>query len=79
MQIDFSSYQDITGAVLVHAGSGVSHEVQSSLRVLKALASMHEPCLNGMSLLKPFAGMVKGLIQYMSSFSDSQVRYISGF
>ncbi len=64
---DLYHRQETLGGVLAHAGSGLQPEVQSALEVLESIPP---------SALKPFATLVKGLLEFMQGFSDVQVRCI---
>ncbi len=64
---DLYHRQETLGGVLAHAGSGLHPEVQCALEVLESIPP---------SALQPFAALVKGLLEFMQSFSDRQVRCI---
>ncbi len=64
---DLYHRQETLGGVLAHAGSGLHPEVQCALEVLESIPP---------SALQPFAALVKGLLEFMQSFSDIQVRCI---
>ncbi len=69
----FTNFQDLyhrqetLGRVLAHAGSGLDPDVGCALHVLESIPP---------SALKPFAALVKGLLEFMQNFSDVQVRCI---
>ncbi|KAG5180666.1 Fanconi anaemia protein FancD2 nuclease-domain-containing protein [Tribonema minus] len=74
---DAARRQDVVGALLVNAGSGAASEVNCALATLTALAtrgSADDPTMAGVgaSPLRPFATMIKSLVQYLSGFTDAQ-------
>ncbi|KAM0851322.1 hypothetical protein ACQ4PT_052492 [Festuca glaucescens] len=68
---DTFSRQELIGSLITHIGSGVSYEVSSALDIMISLTSNHS------EELIPIASHITGILDYLESFHEDNLRKVS--